>query len=335
MGLALIDPSSFNRRAGAFPPGSTAESEADPDSTGSEPPCWSHNSSYHRVSRTTQQQAPRRDCDRRDICRGTPSSSNNRSHPPPSPIRGTHHHAKPRRGVADADANEEGAALPWSSATSPCHYCAHDGGSVRRRPPSLERQDAFRDARTVKRRRRGAGVPTAPAAPPTAGASIVCEEPVYPALVRPAGRGRNVERESASFRVGLDWASSVFAEDETPARFLLPGPGSASAPRREPEPAVRSWTTTTTTTRTISPLTVIYELAGDGATPKAAECGDFLDSLSMVSGWTVDDEFAWPIVDGYTNVGNDNAAVLVAATTGKEEEQGGSKPWVVLGLDGS
>lgn len=352
MGLALRDPSSFNLTGAPGGPGSVSDTDLDP--TNFEPSCRSPNP---RTSRTAKQ--ARRS--RKSAFRGAVHQASNRACPPALEI----HHVKPRW-AADVD---EGAALARSAIALPgetYHGSERDDdsqtsprsrstSSSRRRPPSLERQDAFRDVRTVKRRRgsssSGEEVLGRSSSVERDGMEreleeaqeieqlywmgllyddehergegfsmdrIVREEPVYSVRVRPA-RNRRYRRvkQNVSMDLGLDLAFPALAEDKALAQFLL-------SPHKEGEVVAPGWRATTHDT---PPLTVIYELADEAVAPAAAD--DLLDSVSEISGWTEEDELAWAIIDGC----NGNGSAAARAATDEEMEDG--DPWVVLGHDGS
>ncbi|KAK3302758.1 uncharacterized protein B0T15DRAFT_373387, partial [Chaetomium strumarium] len=84
-------------------------------------------------------------------------------------------------------------------------------------------------------------------------------------------------------------------------------------------------------------LTPIYELADDAASAASAE--DFLDSayVSQLSDCAGnDDASAWAIVDGCNGTNEKAPAVGVPGMLEEAvEEEGGVDPWVVLGHDGS
>ena len=352
MGLALRDPSSFNLTGAPGGPGSVSDADSDP--TSSEPSCRSPNP---RTSRTAKQ--ARRS--RKSAFRGAVHQHSNRVCPPALEI----HHVKPRW-AADVD---EGTALARSAIGLPgetYHGSEVDDdsqpssrsrstSSSRRRPPSLERQDAFRDARTVKRRRGSSSseeMLSQSSSLPGDGMEreleeaqeieqlywmgllyddehergegfsmdrIVREEPVYSVRVRPARNRRNrKEDKNVSMDLGLDLAFPALAEDKALAQFLLSG---SASPSVESTPGWRA------TTHDTPPLTVIYELADEVVAPVAAD--NFLDSVSEISEWTEEDELAWAIIDGCN--GNGNAAARAAT----DEEMEDGDPWVVLGHDGS
>ena len=244
--------------------------------------------------------------------------------------------------------------------------CSASG--TRRRPPSLERQDAFRDEKTAKRRRSADDTPVAmrrgraeleeaDACSVTelyrlgllyddehergaefSLAQIVREEPAYSLRVRPAKRGRREEGERrigfVSMSCAVDLAFSAFGEDEALARWLLSGStyGSSHGTVVVDEPRQTRTDVHDDTPR----LTVIYELADAGVSDVSAD--DFLDSVSVseISCCSEEeeeeDELAWAVLDGCVN-GTENAAPPVAVVG--EEVDDDVDPWVVLGLDGS
>ncbi|KAK3897315.1 hypothetical protein C8A05DRAFT_48021 [Staphylotrichum tortipilum] len=311
--------------------------------------------------------------------------------PSPSSIRAAAsetHHVKPRNPwAADAD---EGCALARSLVQLPGESQANiingntansnyrlarqnsrsrsSGSSSssspdRRRPPSLERQDAFRDEKTAKRRRvereltpewddhmvvqaqeaeeiaelyrlgllyddeheRGAGFSME---------QIVREEPVYSVRVRNGRRGRGGGSE-IGFRPLEQMAFSVFGEDKALAGWLV-----GSSAMELDEPKLWNEVSPAAVVRDDAPrLTVIYELADDdGVSDVSAD--DFLGSISVSDVSSCcgggkeeeDNEMAWAVLDGYNGI-NENAAL--AAGSGEMVDEDGIEPWVVLGLDGS
>ena len=308
------------------------------------------------------------------------------------------HHIKPRNPwAADAD---EGCALARSALLLPGewtatinnssnnlhhHYQYHNNSSnnhperyhsrsrscsssgTRRRPPSLERQDAFRDEKTAKRRRSADGTPVAMRRKREeldeadadevaelyrlgllyddehergAGfslAQIVREEPAYSLRVRPAKRGRREEGERrigfVSLSCAVDLAFSAFGEDEALARWLLSSStyGSSHGTVVVDEPRQ----TRTAVHEDAPRLTVIYELADADVSDVSAD--DFLDSVSVseVSCCSEeekeDDELAWAVLGGCVARNEDVAPVAVLEEVVDDDVD----PWVVLGLDGS
>ncbi|KAK4150332.1 hypothetical protein C8A00DRAFT_46239 [Chaetomidium leptoderma] len=239
-------------------------------------------------------------------------------------------------------------------------------GEERRRPPSLERQDAFRDERTVKRpprprsrQRRSGSDSFGMGGDESRGYDeeeeevqvaelyrmgllyddeyergegfsldrIVREEPVYSVSVRPARRGRREER--ADFvSLAMDLAFSALGEDEELAEWLLSG-SSCSLQGAALDVESRPWEAAMHDTPR---LTVIYELADDAVSEVSA--GDFLDSVSVSEVSYVGGEEEWAMLDGCN--GNDNAATATVASPLEEAADGDDvDPWVVLGHDGS
>ncbi len=320
-----------------------------------------------------------------------PRQQHNPSDSHARPAAAETHHIKPRNPWA-ADA-KEGCALARSALQLPGEWAATinndnnnnnnnnnnnperyhsrsrscSASGTRRRPPSLERQDAFRDEKTAKRRRSADDTPVAMRRERAeleeadadevaelyrlgllyddehergAGfslAQIVREEPAYSLRVRPAKRGR---REGAEGRIGflslscaVDLAFSAFGEDEALGRWLISG--STSGPSHGAVAADEPRQTRTAVHDDTPRLTVIYELADASMSDVSAE--DFLDSVSVsrVSCYSEEeeeDELAWAVLDGCVN-GNEGAAPPVAVVG--EEVDDDVDPWVVLGLDGS
>lgn len=142
-----------------------------------------------------------------------------------APVRRSYLHSQAR--LAWEDEDESGRDLARSDVPLPS-----DGH--RRRPPSLERQEAFRDARTVKRRttiddaelyrlgllyddehERGSGFNLD---------AIVHDEPAYTLNMRPAKRGRKRKSDQAHGPVRdlpLNLSFAALGDDEALAHFLI------------------------------------------------------------------------------------------------------------------
>ncbi|KAL2134422.1 hypothetical protein VTI74DRAFT_261 [Chaetomium olivicolor] len=269
-------------------------------------------------------------------------------------------HVKPRNGGWAAEV-AEGCALARSAVSLPGEvswgYGAGGHGrqsprsrncsrSGRRRLPSLERQNAFRDEKTAKRRRcespedemRGCLGPDTgrdlvqmeredaeveelyrmgllyddeyERGDGFSLEKIIREEPVYSVRVRPARKGRREQNKVTGVSLSVDLVFSVLGEDEAFAGWMASGSpeGGVSAP------AVRSRETVHDTQ-----LTVIYELADDHESVVEEE-----DSLVDLDGWadySVADE-----EEGYD--GNRTAQALEVVDDDVDS-------WVLLGHDGS
>ncbi|KAG7291288.1 hypothetical protein NEMBOFW57_001300 [Staphylotrichum longicolle] len=287
------------------------------------------------------------------------------SHGLARPAAAETHHVKPRSPwAADAD---EGCALARSAIQLPGEHKQHPqrphrqnsrsrscGSSDRRRPPSLERQDAFRDERTAKRRREEChGTLSFTSDLERVGRmdkgeaeeiaelyrmgllyddehergegfsldKIVRDEPAYSLRVRPAKPGRRGESQRADFvSLSVDLAFSAFGEDEALACWLFDGSEQIVLDEipRQREPV-----------HDTPRLTVIYELV-DNVSEMSAD--DFLDSVlvSEISCLEEEDEMAWAVIGGI----NEKDAVP-PATAVVEVEDDDADPWVVLGQDGS
>ena len=387
MGLPLRNPS-LNLTPGPDAPGGShigSGSDTDLDPT-SEPLGYSNHSSY-RNTRIAK------------YPRATRSQRTERTRKSSQHLRAAHiqrvrapaaetHHVKPRQPwAADAD---EGAALARSGLRLPgdnsdiynCHGQdinvsrsnssgsgsgsgrSRSRGSVssdRRRPPSLERQDAFRDARTVKRRRGCSAVSTPSYSLSRDGEYVIRmeveddredEAREIDELYRMGllyddeyerGEGFSMERivreepvyavrtrpakrgrqdERAASNVSLEVDLAFSAFGEDEVFAGWSGSGS-----RDGEWDVYA---AAPPLRHDTPrLTVIYELV-DNAAALAAD--GFLDSVSEVS-YSVgeDDERAWAILDGCNGANEDAASASVVEVVADED----ADPWVVLGHDGS
>ncbi|GAB1319867.1 hypothetical protein MFIFM68171_10077 [Madurella fahalii] len=328
MGLALYDPTSFNDlTSGAFPRGSGPTTEfASDNARRRNPP----NTPRRYRLRDTRLHT-RKHLTYAQFQRAVYSDLS-------APARSTHH----TKGswVDDAD---EGRALARSGTPLPsdrdqccrghrCSACREarpttawsdesDSGSstCRRRPPSLERQDAFRDAKTSKRRRASQSLKPGPASLVAATAAreveaeareidelyrmgllyddeyergeafslarIEREEPVYSVRVRPAKRGRTApvsrDWELDDVSLAVDLAFPAFAEDKALATWLI----SASPIEDQSGP-------TQFDTRGVSVeepahdtrwLKVIYELDDDAATDQSAAAENDIERVSEVS----------------------------------------------------
>jgi len=380
MGLPLLNYSSLTSltSAGTPPGGPSITPESDPDLDPSSPGCYRPRLHTRHPRRSYQDDLfhhnPNSHCTR---ARPNDSRKAHRirtarlrqkhtpSHALARPAAAETHHVKPRNPwPADVD---EGCALARSAIQLPGE---HDhspqrperqnsrsrscGSSDRRRPPSLERQDAFRDEKTAKRRREQ-GHHGALSSPSDLGRrvgrtewdeaeeiaelyrmgllyddehergegfsldKIVRDEPAYSLRVRPAKRGRREESQRADFvSLSLDLAFSAFGEDEALAGWLLDGSGQImlDEPLRQREAA-----------HDTPRLTVIYELA-DNVSEMSAD--DFLDSVSVSEiSYLEEDEMAWAVLGG-SNGGS--AAPPAAAVVEMDDDV---DPWVVLGQDGS
>ncbi|KAH6635798.1 hypothetical protein F5144DRAFT_565461 [Chaetomium tenue] len=232
-----------------------------------------------------------------------------------------------------------------------------------RRPPSLERQDAFRDE-TTKRRRRGRqqqrgwrdgedeehdnslrdeqaevaelyrlGLLYDDEHERGAGFSldgIVRDEPVYSLRVRPAKRSRRVERRAngggdvLSLSV-VDLAFSAFGADEALAGWMLSGSGSGSGSALSGTLGREEHRFGTEAAHDTPRLTVVYELADDAVSAMSVD-DDLLDSISVSEisfCGGEEDEMAWAMLDG-------NAMPATMDLEADKEVD----PWVVLGQDG-
>lgn len=271
MGLALHNPSSFNNHTSGCSPG-----------CGSGPIAGSVHDSDPDLASCNRRRRNPRSAPRRYRLRDTRHHSRKHltytqfrktAHPDLSaPARSTHR----TKGswVTDAD---EGRALARSGTPLPSDWHRQGQGdgcdpqrearaSARaaggRRPPSLERQDAFRDAATCKRCRRAPPPPSARPLVTAAAAASEAEagddareidelyrmgllyddehergegfslarldrrEPVYTVRVKPARRARRSPAGDDWARdhvsIAVDLAFSTFAEDEALAAWLIP-----------------------------------------------------------------------------------------------------------------
>ncbi|EAQ91700.1 predicted protein [Chaetomium globosum CBS 148.51] len=235
-----------------------------------------------------------------------------------------------------------------------------------RRPPSLERQDAFRDEKTTKKRRRGrqhqrgwegeeeAGQDTNLGDEQAevaelyrlgllyddehergAGFSldgIVRDEPVYSLRVRPAKRSRRAERRWNGGHSGVlslsvvDLAFSAFGADEALAGWMLSGPGSGSGSALSGAPAREVHRFGTETAHDTPGLTVVYELADDAVSAMSVD-DDLLDSISVS-----EISFCGGEEDEMAWAMLDGNAMPATMDLEADEEV---DPWVVLGQDGS
>jgi len=237
-----------------------------------------------------------------------------------------------------------------------------------RRPPSLERQDAFRDEKTAKKRRRGRqqhrgqqlrweedeqehdsnardeqaevaelyrmGLLYYDEHERGEGFSlqgIVRDEPAYSLRVRPAKRSRRAERRGAISLSAVDLAFSAFGADEALAEWMLSntGPGSGSTSSDAPaREEHRPWMEIAHDTPR---LTVVYELADDAVSAMSVD-DDLLDTISVSEisfcGGDEGSEMAWAVLDG--NDGNATSATMDSVEADEDVD-----PWVVLGQDGS
>jgi hypothetical protein len=194
-------------------------------------------------------------------------------------------HAR-KRWAAEED---EGRALAWSEVPLPGDK---DRGH---RPPSLERQDAFRDERSVKKRsfqhmsdvvdvddlyrlgllyddehERGSGFTLD---------AIVHDEPLFNLHVRPTKRGRSArasrgrspsqatwgsEGEMVDFYLPLEYSFAAFGDDESLAAFLISPDDGELVPEDIAEPTIHDPPIPSKDGDTPQ-LTVIYELESEDA----------------------------------------------------------------------
>ncbi len=207
------------------------------------------------------------------------------------------------------------------------------GDGSRQRPPSLERQEAFRDARTVRKRPRasdesdesdeaelyrlGLLYEDEHERGPGFGLNLVLhDEPLYTVSVRPAKRFRKFRaRGSDVFKASLplDLSLTTLRDDDAVAKYLT-RPAADEIPTEADAPQE--------TYSRARPLTIIYEVeASTHSLHSTLDANDFPDLIS---------------VDGDSNVGYGYWAILPDGDRdGVEEDEGDATSgipdaWIML-----
>lgn len=261
-------------------------------------------------------------------------------------VRRSYLHNQARRGWEGED--EEGRDLAHSSVPLPS-----DGH--RRRPPSLERQEAFRDARTVKRRvtiddaelyrlgllyddehERGSGFNLD---------AIVHDEPAYTLNMRATKRGRKRKSDHAHGQardLPLNLSFAALGDDEALARFLISPDEEELYTANDTETHAFGSTAADTTA---TPLQIVYELEHSLFSPAISlhdlhaldnQAPDLISDIS-------DEDDDWAFLnqicddnDAPERGARDAASTSTDEEESEEEERGrirrqNSDAWIVLG----